>query len=624
MASLLKDDELVGPAATTNTNTSTSTGTPDTGGATAPNAPVNAQTANQNDIAAITGLNQGVDFNPLLDFVRGQGTSARNAVGSANTDFTNSLGSFSGFGDSDRNTLNSAINGSQPLSTGAALLNKSYSGPQGVNSQMYNPLIDKYVTSAGQTQNSSGIDALLQSMRPDLTPGERSYDSLVFGQDPKYQTASRDIVNDSSDLSSLGQNTATNALGSVKQRQNDIGAYNQAGSGYVASQRDALNAALASQMQQAQTNDRSKQDEYTQFLQNNQPQNFRSNVGGDFNQTVNPNQYATYTPGGIIDRNSVASQDQANQYNNEEMLLNLFDRLSSQPRLAAGNNLNMAALQLALANASQSRDSADAAWMDAHRPPPPVVAPAHQVAQGYSNNSSGDGGNAGSGEGGQGTESGASGGAAGAGSGGGGPGGGMAGGPNAAGAPGAEDPGEPSGSADPDTSDTSDSSDSSDSSDGSDGGGNGGGGQGGGGADSDGGSDSFFKGGLVKGQRGKRDTLDYAAPKQNNMPMQQQMPQMNAQQQLAMQMAQQQMPSTTNFTKGGYIPQNAGNPNVRDDIRANVDEGEFVTNAKSVKAVGPDNMNDLNSINKMPLHHQQMVRHALHTALHHAINKTAA
>src|SRR4051812_11034946 len=112
MASLLQPQDDTDP----NTATpSTSSGGADPSGATVPGTAtpqsVNSQTANQQDVSQIKDLNQNVDFSPLLDYVRGQGTTARNAINTAQTDFNTQLGNFTPFGDTEKNTLTSVIGG---------------------------------------------------------------------------------------------------------------------------------------------------------------------------------------------------------------------------------------------------------------------------------------------------------------------------------------------------------------------------------------------------------------------------------------------------------------------------------------------------------------------------------
>lgn len=599
MAALLSDDDLDPTTGTTTaatpTNTSTSSGG-NAAGATSLSAPststpspstVNDQTANQDDTAAITGLNQNVDFSPLVNYVGNQGTQATNAINSANTNFQNTLGAGLGtFGQTQQSALDAAINGTSPLSSGQALLNNTYSGPTSFDQTGYTPLVNQYQTSANETGNTAGINTLLQQLNPSLTAGEQNFDALNYSQNPAFQTASQNLVNDANNVSNNGAMAGTNALSSIAQRQADINTFNQAGTGYVQNQNDALIQALNNQMQQAGQTDSATQAEMNALQQggnisgygtsnlnfnpaNYQAQNIASQVGGNFTPVnINPYQYLQYNAGQLPTQSDVATQAQASQYNNEQSLLNEFGQLTSTPRTAASLGINNSAFQQALLQAEQQRNASDLAWELAHQPA--AAATAAAAAPDLNNGTAGSG-TEGAGAGDSGGDAGGDGGA-----------------------------------------------------------GDGGSGGDGGGSSGDG-SGGFHKGGLIGAPKS---SLNYANPKKNNlaqiqspvgiMPPQQQANLISSQGATLAPATNVTQTLGTGYQNGGFIPPGTSpNPRIRDDIPARVDDGEFVLRRPSVNAVGTSNMMQLNHINEMSPARQQMVRQALHTALHHAINQTA-
>lgn len=261
MANVLQDgDDL-------NSTTAGSTGTPTTvnasasGGTTSLSPTGSTSAMPKVSQQQIGQLNQGFDFSPLMDTVKQQGTAAKNAIDTAQNNFTTALGDKPVFGADQQNTLNQVLGGQQPLSTGQSLLNKQYNGPSAINPSSYNPLIQKYSTSANELGSDSGFSTLEGSLAPRLTPGERSFDATVFGLNPKYQQATRDTINDANTLMGQGNQAVVDSQNAITQRQNDINAFNQAAQGYVASQRDAINQALSNQMQAANQYDLGVQNE---------------------------------------------------------------------------------------------------------------------------------------------------------------------------------------------------------------------------------------------------------------------------------------------------------------------------------------------------------------------------
>lgn len=590
MASLLQnpDDNNTDVASGSGSTTTPTSGASPSTSAT-PKAP--AGSGNQNDIQAITAANQGVDFSPLLNTVQGQGTAARNALTGATNTFNTNLGTFNPFGTSDQATLTSVLNNQSPLATGQALLNQKYTGPTSANNNLYDPLINTYATSAGETQNPAGISTLLGSTMPGLTPGERNYDALVFGASPSYQTQSRGLVNDANALQTMGTNQTGAETTGISGRQAAIPAFNQAASGFVQSQADSINSALNNQMAAANTSDNALQNYIPQLASGainfnslptsdfgfdpNQygPTDYKSLVGGPFDQLVDPRQYLAYQQGQLPTRGNVATPQQVMQYNNAQNLLQGFDSLTGAPRTAAQLNLNQSALQKALQDAQAARDAADNAWLLAHQPPPVQQVQAPGAPPMLNNgNDIGHGSEVAGGGGGQGMDM-------------------SAGDQNA-------DTGGPdtsSGTADgPDTGGNS-------SQDGPDTGGNSS-------AESDS-SDAdagFAKGGLVKSS--------LKAPRVYPIPPSTSPTQMPPAQQT------QALPNTSNIpvqammAMGGYIPPTAGPPG-RDTVPVRVNNGEFVTKTPAVRDIGVSNMAALNAIDSRSPAKQASVRNALHAAL---------
>jgi hypothetical protein len=595
MASVLNpntDDENQQAQGTVNTTTSAggggagptagTTGTTGTPVAQAP-AGVSPQTATQNDVAKITAANQNIDWSPLVNYVAAEGTNAGNAINTANTNFNNTLGTFSGFDQNAQNQLASVLKGSTPLSTGQSMLTNSYT-PTPINNASYDPLTQQYFTDATSLTNSSGIQNLLGTMHPEMTPGQRAYDATIYGGNAGYNAAANAQLANAQNLLNYGNSITTNSRNATAQRANDVNAFNTAAQGYVTSQRDAVNNAIQGQIFDANNYDKSIQQEMLALQQGRDtwanaptadfafdrnlyaPRQFVSQYGPDvFNQTVDPALYLKYLAGQNPTRENVTSQDQATQFNNAEALLNGFDHVTpGVPRMAASLGIDANAWQAALAQMQANEDAADAAWIAAHTPQPAQIVqapppPPQDLSWGSGGGEGPSGGDASSGD---------------------------------------------------------------------------------SGADAASGGD-YFKGGVVRrnpgprmsnplnklqGTRPANQPLGPAAtpsPLANNPALQAALEKQMAGSAptlgpaVATPAVPATLPSTPTlgYTKGGYIPVGTGNPGIRDDIPARVDDGEFVVRRPSVNAVGENNLVALNKMNAMPPAKQQLVRSALQAAL---------
>lgn len=534
-----------------------STSTPASGSVAAPTAPpsaTNRTTSNQQDQNQIVGLNQGFNFSPLLDTVRTQGTSARNAVNAASANFTNSLGPTPTFGSSQQNTLSSVINGTDPtLADGSSILNYNPAVAPGINNSGYDPLVSNYQNSANGLSTQSGLSALLSSQRPDLTPGDVNFDTMTYWGNPNFQNQSQGIVNDANNLGNLATGTTTNAANALSKRATDVTAFDQAGKGFVNSQLQSINAAIAAQQGTANQYDQNVASAYQNLktagslssapasIYNFDPSAYAPQVfaaqqaGNPFAEGVSPNAYLTYNQGQLPTTSNTATPQQVAQFNNiEQLLQNPSNQMIGSTRTAPSIGIDNAAWQAALAKALSDRDASDAAWLAAHQPPPPPPPPVIQPVQQQQRTipgGSGPVGSVGIGSVGPGSGSGSGGGDGGSGSSGGGDGGGV---------------GAGSGS-------------------GSGGGGGSGGGE--------------RKGGFVK---------VFPRP---NVPV-----------------------ARRDYEAGGPVPLNAGPAGI-DTVPTNVNNGEYVINQPSTNVIGGQNLSGLNNLNTVSPARQHAVNAALHAAL---------
>lgn len=224
---------------TTNTDTAGGSGSNTTGatGAGATGNPVAPSVApdspNVQDASKIGSLNQSFNFSPLLDTVRGEGTSARNAIDTANTGFNTGLGAQPIFGAAQQNTLSKVIDGTDTNQTdGTNILNYNPT-TTGINNASYDPLVNQYQTDSRETNNQTGLTNLIGGLRPDLTPGELNYDSTAYGQNPNFKTQSQGIIDDSNNVFNLGAGTTSNAANALTKRATDIGTFQQAGKDFI-------------------------------------------------------------------------------------------------------------------------------------------------------------------------------------------------------------------------------------------------------------------------------------------------------------------------------------------------------------------------------------------------------
>jgi hypothetical protein len=517
----------------------------------------------QEDTQKAVSLNQNLDFSPLLNTIQSQGTTARNAVGYENNQFNTRLGTTPTFGTDQQNLLSSVLQGSTPLDQGTNLLNTT-SKVDGIANANYDPLVSQYSTNAGLTGDSNGISTLLSNLQPQLTPGDRAYDAMIYSQNPFYQQQSRNLISDAADVTGLAGTTTTNASNALTQRATDVNAFNTAGNAYVTSQRDAINNALNSQMTTAQQNEINLQNALaglrngslnTSDISRGQlafdpasytPQDVKGVYDTTFDRVIDPRQYLSYQSGMLPTRGNMATADQATQYNNAEQLLNDTDRLTTGPYTGGTLNINQSALYEALRQAQSARDAADAAWLYAHTPAP---VPATTGGGGVytENNTGGHEGEAGGG------------GDAGA--------GGMGGGDEAGGG------GEEAGGAEA-------------------GGDNGMGAESQGGANEAGGE---AEAGGAEGAEGEGGAATGGLIKAGRVFPSGRMPK--------------------GLQKGGYIPKNAGPPGKDTLHNIALNNGEFVVKAPSVVAIGPTNMAGLNKVASLPAAREAAVRNALHQAL---------
>lgn len=401
MAALLNPlDETTNAAAPATANTSTAGGssgavagstTGPSGAQAAPTgtqAGVDSGSANQTDPGKISALNQGFNFSPLLDSVRGQGTAARGAINTANTGFNAGLGATPTFGNNQQNTLLGVINGTDKnFADGSNILGFNPTAPTGINNASYDPLVSQYQTSANQTSNQAGISSLLSSQRPDLTPGDLSFDSTAFGANPNFQNQSRNIVNDANNVSNLAGTTTTNANNAVAQRGLDVSAFDAAGKGFVNSRLQNINNQLAQQQTAANTYDQGVNTALTGLRgqtalntspmynfdpsQYNQTEFAAQQPGNPFDEKVTPNAFLTYNQGQFPTAANTANAGQITQFNNANRLLGTNNQMTSAPRTAANIGIDAAQWQAALARAAADRNASDVAWLAAHQPPPP-------------------------------------------------------------------------------------------------------------------------------------------------------------------------------------------------------------------------------------------------------------
>lgn len=575
------DDDEVGQAqgganpvtSTPNTTTagggaSASSGTGGTGGTAPTTQPTSGsgtqgQSQNEQDVGKIETANSNVDFSPLLNYVSNQGTQARNAISTADNNFQTGLGSFSPFGSSDQTTLNSVLSGADPLSTGQSELDQSYNGPNAIDRTGYDPLISTYQQDAGYTQNPTGIGTLESIINPSLTQGERDYDSLVYGQNPAYQAQSQGLVNDANNVYGLGNTTATNDATAATQRGSDVSAFNQAAKQYVQSQSDQINSQIANQEGAATTADNTLQSDIP--LLANGSMNISSLNPSQL--AFNPTQYQpttfaspdkvfnqTVNPLSYLTYNMGGVPDRNNVATpgQETQYNNAMALLNNTDQLMPSTRQG-ATLGLNQSAFQQALANAQAQYNAymASLMQPQQAAAAAPAAAPDLNN-----GTIGSG-----TEGGAAG-----------DGGGDAG--------------------------------------------DGGAGDGGSGGE----SGSFSKGGVINSKKRPVNLLNSNKPAAYVPPapstMQLSLAQGNQPSPQPMTAGTQSTTAQPGFKKGGFIPFGTSpNPNIKDDITAHVDDGEYVVRKGSVGAAGIGNMNKLNHLNNLPPAQQAMERKALAAAL---------
>jgi hypothetical protein len=384
---------------------------------------INNQTSNQQDVEQIGSLNQGVDFSPFINYVQGQGQTAKGAINQAKSDFDTSLGTFGTFGTKEQGQLGDVLGGKGDFDTGYNLIHQQYGGPQNFT-RTYDPILQQYVSSANATGNEAGIQGLLQQWNPGLTQGERAFDAQTFLANPNYKQASQGLVTDAANMSQLGDTTATDARNAISQRQNDIAAFNTAGQNWVQQQRDAITNAINAQQAAGQQHSAQAQDALARLkagtanFSDFDPSLFNfsgtafnpqtvavdqskymvpagtmspgmifsnqamSDVGfpggylqapitnlmapGAFSQTIDPRQYLQYanTP---LTREAATTPEQAAQYNLAERLLDQYDMIKGTGGAGLPQiSLNTAGMQQALAQAQAQRDAVaqqDADWL---------------------------------------------------------------------------------------------------------------------------------------------------------------------------------------------------------------------------------------------------------------------
>ena len=413
------------PDSSSDTTAGSTPSTPSSPTGTDNQAPSAAQPSQQPDLGTVSQLNQGFDWNPLMDYVGGQGTKARGDIGSANQTFQSGLGNFGSFGQQEQQTLQNVLQGSQPLDTGKALLNQKYTGPMAADRSIYDPSVQAYNQSANWLQNTAGINTLLGQYNPALSYGDRAYDALLASQNQDYMGRARGVLADANEVTGLGDQTYTGSQAQSAQRLKDVSAFNDAARGYVTGQRDNINTAIQNQITAGQQRGQATTDALNALkggtknfadydkgmfgfdpaqygMQNinldnskyivpagtqtpgmtwaNQMMSSQGFPGGymeapttalmapnTFSQQIDPRQFLDYATPGALTRNTAATAAQGSQYNIAEQLLGEDDRLNPTAATNPTISLNTAAYQKALADAMAGRDAAaskDQEWMD--------------------------------------------------------------------------------------------------------------------------------------------------------------------------------------------------------------------------------------------------------------------
>jgi hypothetical protein len=398
MATALQQDDESQPTTSGASGTvSTTSGAGGQAAASAGNGPAatpSPSTGSRNTQAIndqIASLNSGADSSQFSSFLNNQGSAAQNAVNTAASNFTSSLGAKPTFGASDQATINAAINGTGAFQTAHDLLNKTYTGPTAIDRSQYDPQTQAFQQAALNLRNATGQNALESQIAPGTTQGDRNFDWLVYGGNKGntgYQNMAKAQQANANTVAQSGDQAAANASGQVAQRQQDIAAFNTAAKGYVTDQMNNLSNLLNTEANQFNAANAAAAQNYQNFLKANPAQTFTASQqlpsgyalpGGSemidpANQvfqvnapimtlpststTVDPRQYASYTPGSTATAQNIATQDQVNQYNVMQALLDQFSYMNAPGTAptAASFNVNQAALSQALANAAAQQN----------------------------------------------------------------------------------------------------------------------------------------------------------------------------------------------------------------------------------------------------------------------------
>lgn len=393
MATPLQDDEETQSASGGQQQTASGAGSQSSvsGGGT-PAGASSATTPNtQTDNDRIASLNQGADFTPFSSFLNQEGSNTKGAVSKASSDFTNTLGTFNPFGASDQSTINDFIQsgGQDKYATAHNLLNQSYSGPTAIDRSQFDPQIQQYQQDALGLTNQPGMNAIEGRFAPQTTQGERNFDWQVYSHSPGFKGMQQNTQNDANRTAQSGDQAAQNALNQVSQRKSDISAFDTAAKGYVQSQQANLNNLLDTQVNQANAADAAAKSQYDAFVGkgqqsfdvgkqtlptgwyvpgsesyqwSNEPDKVGMIYARDapqntspysFQETVDPNAYASYTPASAAaTRENVSTQAQVDQYNRMQDLLDQYDYMNAPTtRTAASANIDQAAFAQALSQA---------------------------------------------------------------------------------------------------------------------------------------------------------------------------------------------------------------------------------------------------------------------------------
>lgn len=425
MASIL--DPLVDDStksASTDTSTAQGAGASPTAGSTAGTVPGATNTATpststtdpQGAATQAQQQNQGFDFSPLTQMIQGQGTTARNAIGSANDTFQTGLGAAPAFGAQQQGVLDSALTGTGDLTGAQNLLSSKAPTITPINNGSYDPLVSQYQQTAQQAGNQNGLAALLGQWNPSLTPGERNYDSSTMLGNRNYQNAAKALNTDAGAVGDYASNTTNAATAAIPQRANDFAAFDLAGKNYVNAKLQGINSNIAGSVNTANAADANVGNDLKNFQAGTKPfnntagelsfdptlwmgpqavtsgYNPNANAAVDansvplsptplFDQTIDPSQWLSLTPGAAATAANSATPDEIAQYNRAQQLLGQTDRMTASPTARQGATIgyNNAAFMAALKNAMAQRDTADQAWATAHPVPAAATGPNAQM-----------------------------------------------------------------------------------------------------------------------------------------------------------------------------------------------------------------------------------------------------